>query len=135
MRLPWDVRLGNVAFKPICGRTLLILSFSQHSQLFVNSLILFYGISPRSGALRPVSRGKTGHFRRRLCRTQCHDSRQSLDPLKIQRLVSQRDSSRHQLVLGSPGEVVRKLTTGEQKGIEELAEKYVAVAKHYCRLE
>src|SRR5271166_6365012 len=39
------------------------------------------------------------------------------------------------LVLGSPGEVVRKVTTGEQKGIEELAEKYVAVAKHYCRLE
>jgi len=39
------------------------------------------------------------------------------------------------LVLGSPGEVVRKVTAGEQKGIEELAEKYVAVAKHYCRLE
>jgi len=39
------------------------------------------------------------------------------------------------LVLGSPGEVVRKVTDGEQKGIEELAEKYVAVAKHYCRLE
>jgi hypothetical protein len=58
MRLPWDVRLGNVAFKPICGRTLLILSFSQHSPLFVNSLILFYGISPCPGALRPVSRGK-----------------------------------------------------------------------------
>jgi hypothetical protein len=30
---------------------------------------------------------------------------------------------------------VRKVTDGEQKGIEELAEKYVAVAKHYCRLE
>jgi len=27
------------------------------------------------------------------------------------------------------------VTDGEQKGIEELAEKYVAVAKHYCRLE
>ncbi len=39
------------------------------------------------------------------------------------------------LVLGSPGEVVRKVTDGEQKGIEELAEKYMAVAKHYCRLE
>ena len=39
------------------------------------------------------------------------------------------------LVLGSPGEVVRTLTPGEQKGIEELAEKYVAVAKHYRKLE
>jgi gamma-carbonic anhydrase len=39
------------------------------------------------------------------------------------------------LVLGCPGEVVRTLTPGEQKGIEELAEKYVAVAKHYGRLE
>ena len=39
------------------------------------------------------------------------------------------------LVLGSPGEVVRTLTLGEQKGIEELAEKYVAVAKHYRKLE
>jgi carbonic anhydrase/acetyltransferase-like protein (isoleucine patch superfamily) len=39
------------------------------------------------------------------------------------------------LVLGSPGELVRTLTPGEQKAIEELAEKYVAVAKHYCKLE
>jgi gamma-carbonic anhydrase len=35
------------------------------------------------------------------------------------------------LVLGSPGEVVRPLTPGEQQGIEGLAEKYVAVAKYY----
>jgi carbonic anhydrase/acetyltransferase-like protein (isoleucine patch superfamily) len=39
------------------------------------------------------------------------------------------------LVLGSPGNVVRTLTPDEQKRIEELAEKYVAVAKHYGRLE
>ena len=39
------------------------------------------------------------------------------------------------LVLGSPGELIRTLTPGEQKAIEELAEKYVAVAKHYCKLE
>jgi gamma-carbonic anhydrase len=39
------------------------------------------------------------------------------------------------LVLGSPGNVVRTLTPGEQKRIEELAEKYVAIAKHYGRLE
>jgi gamma-carbonic anhydrase len=35
------------------------------------------------------------------------------------------------LVLGSPAKVVRTLTTGEQKGIEELAAKYVAVGKYY----
>ena len=39
------------------------------------------------------------------------------------------------LVLGSPGKFVRTLTPGEQKGIEDLAEKYVAVAKYYGRLE
>jgi gamma-carbonic anhydrase len=39
------------------------------------------------------------------------------------------------LVLGSPGNVVRTLKPDEQKRIEELAEKYVAVAKHYGRLE
>jgi carbonic anhydrase/acetyltransferase-like protein (isoleucine patch superfamily) len=39
------------------------------------------------------------------------------------------------LVLGSPGEVVRTLTPSEQQGIEELAEKYAAVAKHYGRVE
>ena len=39
------------------------------------------------------------------------------------------------LVLGSPGEVVRRLRPDEQKGIEELAEKYVAVARRYARLE
>jgi gamma-carbonic anhydrase len=39
------------------------------------------------------------------------------------------------LVLGSPGKVVRTLRPSEQKGIEELAEKYVAVAKHYGRLK
>jgi carbonic anhydrase/acetyltransferase-like protein (isoleucine patch superfamily) len=35
------------------------------------------------------------------------------------------------LVLGSPAKVVRSLTAGEQKGIEELAAKYVAVGKYY----
>jgi len=35
------------------------------------------------------------------------------------------------LVLGSPAKVVRLLTVGEQKGIEELAAKYVAVGKYY----
>jgi gamma-carbonic anhydrase len=35
------------------------------------------------------------------------------------------------LVLGSPGKVVRSLTIAEQKGIEKLAAKYVAVAKYY----
>jgi gamma-carbonic anhydrase len=35
------------------------------------------------------------------------------------------------LVLGSPAKVVRLLTPGEQKGIEELAAKYVSVAKYY----
>ena len=35
------------------------------------------------------------------------------------------------LVLGSPGKVVRPLTLGEQRGIEDLAEKYAAVAKYY----
>jgi carbonic anhydrase/acetyltransferase-like protein (isoleucine patch superfamily) len=35
------------------------------------------------------------------------------------------------LVLGSPAKVVRTLTTAEQKGIEELAAKYVAVGKYY----
>ena len=35
------------------------------------------------------------------------------------------------LVLGSPGKLVRPLTLGEQQGIEELAEKYAAIAKYY----
>jgi carbonic anhydrase/acetyltransferase-like protein (isoleucine patch superfamily) len=35
------------------------------------------------------------------------------------------------LVLGSPGKVVRRLTVDEQKGIEELAEKYVCVGRYY----
>jgi gamma-carbonic anhydrase len=35
------------------------------------------------------------------------------------------------LVLGSPARVVRPLTLGEQKGIDELAAKYVAVGKYY----
>jgi gamma-carbonic anhydrase len=35
------------------------------------------------------------------------------------------------LVLGSPGKVVRQLTVDEQKGIEELAEKYVCVGQYY----
>ena len=35
------------------------------------------------------------------------------------------------LVLGSPAQVVRSLTVGEQKGIEELAAKYVSVRGHY----
>src|SRR5580704_81414 len=39
------------------------------------------------------------------------------------------------LVLGSPAKVVRLLTPGEQKGIEELAAKYVSVAKYYLRKE
>jgi carbonic anhydrase/acetyltransferase-like protein (isoleucine patch superfamily) len=39
------------------------------------------------------------------------------------------------LILGSPGRVVRTLTDSEQQGIEELAEKYVAVARHYRKLE
>jgi carbonic anhydrase/acetyltransferase-like protein (isoleucine patch superfamily) len=39
------------------------------------------------------------------------------------------------LVLGSLGRVVRPLTVSEQQGIETLAEKYVAFAKHYRKLE
>ena len=39
------------------------------------------------------------------------------------------------LVLGSPCEIVRTLTHGEQEGIAELAEKYAVVAKRYGRLE
>ena len=35
------------------------------------------------------------------------------------------------LVLGSPGKAVRRLTVDEQKGIEELAEKYVCVGRYY----
>ncbi len=35
------------------------------------------------------------------------------------------------LVLGSPAKVVRSLTVGEQKGIEELAAKYVSVRGYY----
>jgi gamma-carbonic anhydrase len=35
------------------------------------------------------------------------------------------------LVLGSPAKVVRSLTAGEQKEIEELAAKYVAVGRYY----
>jgi gamma-carbonic anhydrase len=35
------------------------------------------------------------------------------------------------LVLGSPAKTVRPLTAAEQKGIEELAAKYVAVGKYY----
>jgi carbonic anhydrase/acetyltransferase-like protein (isoleucine patch superfamily) len=35
------------------------------------------------------------------------------------------------LVLGSPAKVVRLLTAGEQKSIEELAAKYVSVGKYY----
>jgi gamma-carbonic anhydrase len=35
------------------------------------------------------------------------------------------------LVLGSPAKIVRSLTTAEQKGIEELAAKYVSVARYY----
>lgn len=35
------------------------------------------------------------------------------------------------LVLGSPAQVVRSLTVGEQKGIEELAAKYVSVSGYY----
>ncbi len=35
------------------------------------------------------------------------------------------------LVLGSPAKVVRPLTPGEQKGIEDLAAKYVLVARYY----
>jgi gamma-carbonic anhydrase len=35
------------------------------------------------------------------------------------------------LVLGSPAKVVRLLTAGEQKSIEELAAKYVCVGKYY----
>ncbi len=39
------------------------------------------------------------------------------------------------LVLGSPCEIVRTLTPGEQKGIEDLAEKYAVIAKRYGRRE
>jgi gamma-carbonic anhydrase len=41
------------------------------------------------------------------------------------------------LVLGTPAKVVRPLTVAEQKSIEELAAKYVAVGKYYLakRLE
>jgi carbonic anhydrase/acetyltransferase-like protein (isoleucine patch superfamily) len=35
------------------------------------------------------------------------------------------------LVLGAPAKVVRPLTAAEQKSIEELAAKYVAVGKYY----
>ncbi len=35
------------------------------------------------------------------------------------------------LVLGSPAKIVRSLTAAEQKGIEELAAKYVSVGKYY----
>ena len=35
------------------------------------------------------------------------------------------------LVLGTPAKVVRPLTVAEQKSIEELAAKYVAVGKYY----
>jgi carbonic anhydrase/acetyltransferase-like protein (isoleucine patch superfamily) len=35
------------------------------------------------------------------------------------------------LVLGSPAKIARSLTAPEQKGIEELAAKYVSVAKYY----
>jgi len=35
------------------------------------------------------------------------------------------------LVLGSPAKIVRPLTAAEQKGIEELAAKYVSVGKYY----
>jgi gamma-carbonic anhydrase len=35
------------------------------------------------------------------------------------------------LVLGSPAKIARSLTTAEQKGIEELAAKYVSVGKYY----
>ena len=35
------------------------------------------------------------------------------------------------LVLGSPARVVRPLTTSEQKGIEDLAAKYVLVGRYY----
>jgi gamma-carbonic anhydrase len=35
------------------------------------------------------------------------------------------------LVLGSPAKIVRRLTASEQKGIEELAAKYVSVGKYY----
>jgi carbonic anhydrase/acetyltransferase-like protein (isoleucine patch superfamily) len=39
------------------------------------------------------------------------------------------------LVLGSPGKVVRRLTVTEQKGIEDLAAKYVCVGKYYLGKE
>ena len=35
------------------------------------------------------------------------------------------------LVLGSPAKIARSLTAAEQKGIEELAAKYVSVGKYY----
>jgi carbonic anhydrase/acetyltransferase-like protein (isoleucine patch superfamily) len=35
------------------------------------------------------------------------------------------------LVLGSPGKIIRSLTTDEEAGIKHLAEKYVAVSGHY----
>jgi len=35
------------------------------------------------------------------------------------------------LVLGSPAKVVRPLTLGEQKSIEDLSAKYVVVGRHY----
>jgi carbonic anhydrase/acetyltransferase-like protein (isoleucine patch superfamily) len=35
------------------------------------------------------------------------------------------------LVLGSPAKIVRRLNASEQKGIEELAAKYVSVGKYY----
>ena len=44
MRLPWDRELENLISKPGRARTLLILSFSQHSLLFVNALILILWI-------------------------------------------------------------------------------------------
>ena len=39
------------------------------------------------------------------------------------------------LVLGSPGKIARSLTAAEQKGIEELAAKYVSVGKYYLGKE
>jgi carbonic anhydrase/acetyltransferase-like protein (isoleucine patch superfamily) len=39
------------------------------------------------------------------------------------------------LVLGSPAKIVRSVTAAEQKGIEELAAKYVSVGRYYLGKE
>src|ERR1700682_5881982 len=97
MRSPWGGILPvNLVSKPIRGRILLVLTFSQNSQLLVNALISFYGISPGTGTAKSFSSRATSNRGWRLRRAQRNNPRQRFDQIRLKRLVSRGDQSRYQ---------------------------------------